>query len=328
LLAVIVLGAGAAGAASWLRANQHARERAEALRLSEQGRFAEAQPSLRRALERNGSDAEVVKALARGTLGTQQFKEAEGYLARWCTLQPDLAEPFELHFGVAQQMGKVEDLVADGERLLAIAPNNPQVQQQVLALLTTNGRHADVERICRRQLQTNPGVPHLLYYLAEACHGQGKEEEARAILDQLLQDQPRFTAALLLRAVLYLEAGQNDKAIPVFRQVLAQAPDTTPASYYLGLALKRSGKSGEAGGQMTEVLRQQDVERLLIDKDFQPDNLALKARAAEALLQSGRAGEGARLVQEILLRDPGNVAALRLRDAYLVPKVEKHKTSP
>jgi tetratricopeptide (TPR) repeat protein len=327
-LAVIVLGAGAAGAASWLRANQQARERAEALRLSEQGRFAEAQPSLRRALERNADDVQVVKALALGTLGAQQFREAEVYLARWCTLQPDLAEPFQLHFGVAQQMGKVEEVVADGERLLAIAPDNLQVQQQVLALLTTNGRHADVERICRQQLQTNPRQPHLLYSLAEACHWQGNDDEARRVLDQLLQDQPRFTDAVLLRALLYHEAGQNDRAIPLFRQVLALAPDHKAARYYLSLALARAGKSDEAGGTMAEVLRQQDVERLLIDKDFQPDNLALKARAAEALFQSGQAVAGARLVQEILLRDSGNAAALRLRDAYLVPKPGKRKTNP
>jgi tetratricopeptide (TPR) repeat protein len=327
-LALIVLGAGAAGVAYRLRAGERARERAEALRLTEQGRFAEARPRLRRALEQDANDVEVVKALALSALAAQQFTEAEAYLARWCALQPDQAEPFERHFGVAQQMGKLDEAVADGERLLDLAPNNLQVQQQILVLLTTNGRHADVERICRGQLRQNPRQPHLLYCLAEACHWQGKDDEARRILDQLLQDQPRFTEAVLLRALLYHEAGQNDKAIPLFRQVLAQTPDHKSARYYLSLALARAGQPDEAGGKMSEVLRLQDVERLLIDKDFQPDNLELKARAAEALFQNGRAREGAGLVQEILARDPHNAAALRLRDAHLAPTAQKRPLSP
>src|SRR5262245_44698444 len=81
VLAALVAGAYRAGL-SW----QHSFARAEALRLCQQGRFADAEPLLKRALAWQAADVDVVRALALGYLGSGNNQEAEAYLDRWCTL--------------------------------------------------------------------------------------------------------------------------------------------------------------------------------------------------------------------------------------------------
>jgi predicted Zn-dependent protease len=316
MLAVLVLAGVAAGIGFWVRSAQQTRERKESLRLYQLGRFADARPLLQRAFERNPDDQEVVKALAIGCFDAHEFAEAEPYLDGWCALQPGQTEPFLRRLELAVQRGKVDQAVEDGEHLLELEPGNPTLRQRVLFLFLTNGRFAETERACRRLLRGLPNDLSLRYYLAEACHEQGKDDEAARLLDRLLQEQPRFLEALMLRGVLYYQAGRDDQAIALLQKVVAQKPSQQAARHYLGLALARAGKTTDARGELARMLQLNETERLLIDKDFQPHNLELQLKAAEALLKSGRTADGFGIIQQVLTRDPRNAEAQRLRAAY------------
>jgi tetratricopeptide (TPR) repeat protein len=330
---VLVLAAAATAAGWWWRTVHHTRTREEALRLSRQGEFTKAEPLLLRAVAHDADDADVVKALAQGYLAAQQLPQAETYLNRWCALRPDQAEPLGVHMDMAHELGKPDQVIADGLRLLELEPDKPQTQRRVISLFFTIGRHAEVERVCRRSLQRYPHNHFVEYVLAEACHAQENDAEARAILDRLLQERPSFADAQLLRAVLYYDAGQDDKAIPLLRQVVAQdpagtAPTSKPAHYYLSLALTRTGQAAEANDHKAKYLQQSDLDRLLIDVDFQPNNLELQVKVAEALLKSGRMDDGVRRLQMVLAREPGNVAARRLQAGLAGFRGEPRKVNP
>jgi predicted Zn-dependent protease len=328
ILAVVVCAVLVAGVVVWSRSLRHASEWEEALRLSGQGKFAEAEPLLKRALQRNERDVAAVRALALGYLGTGNDREAEVYLDRWCALQPDQPEPRARRMDLGVKLVKIEQAIADGERLLEAAPGDGETQKRVVALLIVAGRYADAERAARRYLERNPDSVSLHYLLAEACHLQGKDAEAAALLDPLLGDQTRIKDILLLRAILYCEADQPNKALPLLRRVLAEDPWNSLARYHLSRALARTGQTAEAEREAAELFRQNDVGRLLVDSDIQPDNLDLQARAAEVLLDSGRTEEGLRRLQRILARDPAHPAALRLLAAQQGARGVGGKTGP
>jgi predicted Zn-dependent protease len=327
-LALVVCVVLAAGAGAWWRVVQPGREREEALRLSAQGRFAAAEPLLKRALERNAADVAAARALALGYLGSGNDREAEAYLDRWCSLQPDQAEPHARRMDLALKWAKVGQAIADGERLLALEPGDLEMQMRVVDLLLVANRYAEAEGACRRFLGQNPGAAGLRYLLAEACHLQGKEGEAEALLDPLLKDQPPLEGVLLLRATLYCDAGQPDKAIPLLRQVLAQDPWHPTARYELSRALGRTGQTAEAEREAAKLNRQNEAVRLLHDSRIQPDNLELRARAAEMLQRIGGPTQGIRRLGEILARYPGQPASLLLLATRQAAKGPAGKTGP
>lgn len=80
-----------------------------------------------------------------------------------------------------------------------------------------------LEQSCRERLEQAPGDVEAAFALAESCHGQGRREEATALLRRLADagDDARFPARL---SWLLQEAGDLDGAIAAFRQSLSIDP--------------------------------------------------------------------------------------------------------
>src|SRR5262249_35073560 len=106
------------------RAHLRALDRKEALRLCHQGRFPDAEPMLKNALEWEANDLEVIQALAQGYVGTGQVNEADTFLSRWCVLQPAEVQPHLLRLQLLPKIGKLTEAVAEAEQVLAVQPDN------------------------------------------------------------------------------------------------------------------------------------------------------------------------------------------------------------
>jgi predicted Zn-dependent protease len=326
LLLLAILAAGA-GAFFFLWLPYRARQgRAEALRAAQLGRFRDAEPLLRRALERNPDDLDLVKALALGLLGTEQLAEAEPYVSRWCVLRPDDAEPFKQRMDLKHRRARaastgadkqqlMEEALADGRRALELDPGNDAVAQEVIWLLIQVGRFEEADSLCRGCLRRKPGDPWLTYLLATIDHGRGAAAEAQALLDNLLRQHPGFARGLLLRAVLHNEAGEPDKAIPLLRQVISlDRLYERQARYQLSLALARTGQTEEARRVMAEL--QKDNLDGLLTSPHNPDAPGVKLQRAEALLAAGQEKEALRLLEALLEQDPGFAPAHALLASY------------
>src|SRR5438445_586874 len=107
LLVLALLAVAGIGALFGLRSYLASLEREGGLRLSEQGKFGAAEAILKRAVERNPRDAEVVRALALGYYSTGRDLDAETYLARWCELQPSQSEPHQRRVDCLERLGNL-----------------------------------------------------------------------------------------------------------------------------------------------------------------------------------------------------------------------------
>jgi predicted Zn-dependent protease len=337
LLVVLAVAAGGAMLFGWPRF-QARRERAEGLRVARDGRFADAEPLLRGALDRDPADVEVVKALALGHLGVGQLADAETDLSRWCTLRPDDPQPFKLRMDERHRRARaapaaddkqrlLREALADGQRVLRLDAGE-DVAPEVVWLLVQVGRFDEADRLCRRCRERQPDDAWLSFLLAKIGHARGAAagDEPRILLDGLVRQFPQFAPGLLLRAVLYNEAGEPEKAIPLLRQVAAQdRDDRQEARYQLGLALARTGQTEEAERLLAEVQRD-NLDRLQ-HALFDPDVPELKLQLAEACLAADQEAEALRLLNPLLEQQRSSRAAHTLLAAYYERKGQTERAA-
>jgi tetratricopeptide (TPR) repeat protein len=300
--------------------------RDEALRLAKQGHHAEAEPLLLAAFERNANDAEVVAALALIKHGGSDPANGEKYLSRWCELRPSEARPFQLRMdlrhrsarglsGQADRLHMMETALADGRRVLELDPLNDAVRREVAWLALQIGRYAEAEAECRQCLADAPLDGWMTYLLAKICHAQGKRKEAETIIDPVVRAQPGFGDVLLLRAQLFYEADQPDRAIPLLRQALAlpECP-RRECLYRLGLALAATGQAEEARKTFAEV----DLLNLTtaVTKEDFPNNPAMRVQIAEAMIGAGRLADARAELEAIIAESPHFAPAHRAKAAY------------
>jgi tetratricopeptide (TPR) repeat protein len=310
---VIVLALSAVcGIAVWLRSYHATLERVEALQLHERGYFAEAEPKLLRALSGDARDADVLRALALSCCSAGRDEEGEIYLGRWCDVQSDQAEPHRCRMECLQRLGKLQAAAAEGEHALTMQPDNLELRKRIVFLHFKDGRYADVERLCRGLPNGQPRNPELVYFMAEACYGQGKNDEAARLIDPLVSTHPKFVEPRMLRALLHREAGEDGRAIPLLRSVLEADTANKAAHYQLALALARTGQASEAEREKVEYARLEAFDRLMIAIELQPGNLALQLNGAEELLKRGRKADAARVLRRVLAQYPTNKAARKL----------------
>jgi tetratricopeptide (TPR) repeat protein len=312
-LAVLV---GAGGFFGW-RLHAQAAERQDGLRMAEAGNFTEAEPLLRGAVERDPGDVEAVRVLAVGYLNAERFEEAQPYLDRWCELQPDRAEPLERRIELWRRLGRMGKSVDDVKRVLEIEPGHERYRLQLPRLLLMTGRLDEADQECQRSLQVLRGNRWLLVLKATVDQRKGRTAAATQLADRLLQQYPRWEDVLILRASIYLDADQPEKAVPLLRKA-RELPDQlqqAKTAYTLSLALSRTGQAEEAERMMAEARALQELD-LLAKNHKNRDNPELQLRVAGSLMQAGRRKEAYPLLAAVVKADPSNAAAHRLLATY------------
>jgi tetratricopeptide (TPR) repeat protein len=302
---LLLLLALAGGGAFWWFRIRDVPNREHALELAWEGRFAEAEPLLKRLLDRSPNDLEVIQALAQGHARAGNEAKEQEYLDRWCELRPEEAEPLKFRMELHQRQRNFDKALADGLRLLKLDPADLGTRERVAGLYLFLGDLRAAEEQCLACLKQSPRSRPARFLLADIRRAESNTAEAAALLDQLLQENPSSSQALMSRATLFSETGEPLKAIPLLRKVLEIDPGRQRTGrYQLSMALERAGQSDEARRVMAELRRMQDAEVLKFDSDLQPENLVLRVQAAEALLANGDHAEGLKRLQDVLRKEP------------------------
>jgi predicted Zn-dependent protease len=315
LLACAAISLAAAGgyfAWQWVQL-QMARQ--EAFHLVNQGQLAEAEPLLQRLLSARPEDVEVVRALARSRMVTRQLEEAEAYLNRWIELRPNDTSALNHRITIWLETKRLPLAIADARRVLELEPDQADVRRLLAQWLVNVGSYEEAERECIRCEQQRPGDPGLILLRAEIAHRKGEAGRAVALTEQLLRDFPAVKAAKRLRAILHLESGEPDRAIPLLREVLAAPGEPRQvARYYLSLALSQTGQQDEARKVQAEMEAEEAL-KLWAERGHEP-NPGLLLRAAESLLAVGKVGDAERLLDKVLEQYPDCQAAHRLLSVH------------
>lgn len=158
-------------------------------------------------------------------------------------------------------------------------------------------------------LRSSSADPEVLFGLARCRYTLHEVDEARQLLDEILERQPTHAAALLERGRLARHAGEVDEAEKWLRRAVDAAPGyDCEAQRLLCMLLEEANQTEDARrcrAQLSEreahVLR---VERLTLQANREPHNVALRYDIARELMRLGREQDAVAALFFVLEQEP------------------------
>ena len=140
-------------------------------------------------------------------------------------LTPETPADILLAARLAEHANAFPDAEAAYRRLLVLTPNDADAIAGLAHTLAAQGKTTDAEALLNSALKTTPADPRLLSQLAAVYGAEGKSEQAIPMIEQLRTSDSAAAsnpAITRLLAHLYTLTGDNAKAEPLFRTLVAQ----------------------------------------------------------------------------------------------------------
>ena len=152
-----------------------------------------------------------------------------------------------------------------------------------------------------RKYRTDPVALRARNQLAQIYASVSQFEQARLLVNEVLEENPQDYDALLLKGRLAFQAGNYSDAIASFRSVLKEQPDAVTVLNYLAEAHLQLGETGLAG------------EVLLHAVNSNPYRSDARIRLARFYRQQGQTGLALKQVDKALEMQPGDSTLLTLK---------------
>jgi tetratricopeptide (TPR) repeat protein len=239
----------------------------------------------------------VREALAAGHLQEHFLDRAHQVTSRWTREHP---EDWLGHYwhGRVLESGLQYELAATAyEHALGLRPGRTDTHWRCGAVLLRRGRHAEAAAHFEQCLRADPGHAGARLGLARCQRFTSSPQTALATLQPLLDAQPDYPGACLLRGLLAADADEPEQALSWLRRAAAQAPNEPEVNHALALALRRLGRGDEARAY-EEKQKQvaQDYKRMeQITKEVaqNPADASPRREAGKILMRLGQDREAA-----------------------------------
>jgi tetratricopeptide (TPR) repeat protein len=272
---------------------------------------AQARQMFEKAIELDPRYAEAVARLSwtyysewlwRWSADPQTLEQASVLAQKALALDDSLPVVHSLLSLVYEQKQQYDQALAEGERAIALDPNNADSYGFQAYVLTVAGRPAEALRMVEQAMRLNPHYPPLyLNQLGWAYRLTGRYAEAVATLKEAISRSPNLLGAHLNLAVSYVQqwAFQQSPESQTLEQALAAAQRA--------LALNDSLPQGHTllG---TVYLWQKQYEQALAEMEraiaFDPNYASGYAWLAEVLSRVGRSEDAVGMAEQALRRKP------------------------
>ncbi len=242
-------------------------------------------------------------ALIRLYMNEERYDDAEGQVRAVADASP---ESLEANLDVIRFLNAVRGVDAaeeEAKKLIARADVNQTSYRQILARLYLDTRRTDEARAVLQEIIVSDAPIDERFgaknQLAQFSRLEGKLDEARAIIDEILAEDDKNAAALTTRAAILLEERKFDDAILDLRTVLRDEPDSVRAHILLGSAHQANGSIELADDQYARGFEASD------------GAAAIGLPYAQFLAQRGASDRADQILTMVVQRDPENMDALR-----------------
>lgn len=131
--------------------------------------------------------------------------------------------------------GKIDDAAKDAQQAEKLDPNNPETANLLGIVASKKKDYTEAISQFNRALTENPKFYTAKFNLADTLMLQGNYDQARTILEDLRQVDPKSEVVQFRLALNYVLANQTDKAMSLID--VMDFPGKTPAYYYAWAAV-------------------------------------------------------------------------------------------
>ena len=152
--------------------------------------------------------------------------------------------------------------------------------------------------------------------IVELLVAQGKNADAKGIIDEVLKNDPKDTQAIEMRSSLQVQTGNPSEvqaAVNDLQALVTKNPQNASYQFELGRALMAKGAADQARSHLEEAVR------------LRPDSVAPKLLLAQMLSQKGDNAKALQMAEEVIRLAPQNVQGHLLKSASLIGMGEKDK---
>jgi Flp pilus assembly protein TadD len=221
--------------------------------------------TLRKFLEENPNDLDLLEALARGYASNRDWTQAELYFTRLIECQPNEVSWY-WERGQARQDAAFETgeghsrAAADFRETIRLNSNHMDARLRLAQCLLSNAQMNEAKEELVRCRQLDPKRAEPLIGLANCALEEQDWEKANQLLTEALELKWNSPIALAMKGDLYLLRQQPSQAIPYFQKVLVLEPTNKAAHLKLAQAYRSSGRLEEAKNQEAAFQRLQSNE--------------------------------------------------------------------
>jgi tetratricopeptide (TPR) repeat protein len=270
-----------------------------------QEQYDKAEATLRALIDHNPDELSFRLSLASLLAKTDQLDEAEKVLREAIQAAPDDAQRYVL---LADFLASRRSKEAAIEELNSFIKKNPDMTELKFALakLRMEDGQTDEAKQVLEQVIAQEGVEpaglRARVQLAQILASEDVQSpRIGKLLDEVLEENPRDNAALLMKGKLDLQQENYVDAIGDFRSVLKDQPDSPEVLRLLAAAHLANGDRELARDTMSRAI------------DANPGDNDLRLSMARLLVQDDKPDEALEQIDEVLKRDQYHEAALAMK---------------
>jgi tetratricopeptide (TPR) repeat protein len=213
------------------------------------------------AKKRAPEDPDVLFEFGKVCLERNLVDDAFSSLSKAVELQPD-NDSYVYVLGSANvASGHLPDALALFQRLLQKHPHDAILTYAIGAVYYLQGKYSEAEASLKQSLAAQPNQVAASYYLGLTYDAIGDDDRAIPIFRDLLKSNPKHAPSCVKLGGILLRAHQYDDARENLERAVSLDPDSVEAHYQLGLLLRRLGKSAESESEFAESRKLEAAQR-------------------------------------------------------------------
>ena len=177
------------------------------------GRFADAERSLREALDRHPNRIVIFSRLAR-------MRRSQGDRAGEIALYREVLEERPGHYGTLVSLGEaqiaenqIDEAIRTYAELSELFPDDLQILRRLASLEFGSGRYEEAAERLRWAIRRHPGHHEFSYSLGQVLRGLGQGDEALRVFGSVDPGHPLYVEARMQMAIYFEERGELERAL-------------------------------------------------------------------------------------------------------------------
>ncbi|MEX1016234.1 MAG: tetratricopeptide repeat protein [Phycisphaeraceae bacterium] len=281
---------------------------------------------LERMMDEQG-EASVDLVLRKATLQVRagDARAAERTLLDALNVRPEeeriYAALFELYSpenGAAEQIGDWQrQWTRLVRRLLGTIPESRLGRLVRAELLDAQGQRAEAEALLEQLLEEEPRDHEALHQLLDVYVRSNRQDEARELVESKIDVHPEDMALLHVARQFYQQIGDRDRMLEVFERMLSLEPAGATRARNLASLYLQTGRPERAVAVLDEALAEEDLD----------DPVLLVSVLWRAMLRADEPEAAQRRLAELVEQMPDHATELLYEQAMLAERLDDRQQS-